>query len=56
MTDMAMRPDPSRNYEGKTYRFYTGKPVFEFGHGLSYTKFSYSITGSSTTYFDYSSV
>ena len=26
---------------GRTYRFYNGKPVFEFGFGLSYTNFTY---------------
>ncbi|MGC4074284.1 MAG: glycoside hydrolase family 3 C-terminal domain-containing protein [Nibricoccus sp.] len=25
----------------RTYRFYTGKPLYAFGHGLSYTTFSY---------------
>ncbi len=25
----------------RTYRYFTGKPLFAFGHGLSYTKFSY---------------
>ncbi|MDD2764208.1 MAG: glycoside hydrolase family 3 C-terminal domain-containing protein [Opitutaceae bacterium] len=25
----------------RTYRFFTGRPLFVFGHGLSYTKFSY---------------
>lgn len=41
MTDMNMRPDPSRGYPGRTYRFYTGEQVYRFGHGLSYTKYSY---------------
>eukprot|EP00005_Dracoamoeba_jomungandri_P000876 CAMPEP_0174251866 /NCGR_PEP_ID=MMETSP0439-20130205/1559_1 /TAXON_ID=0 /ORGANISM="Stereomyxa ramosa, Strain Chinc5" /LENGTH=746 /DNA_ID=CAMNT_0015332303 /DNA_START=231 /DNA_END=2471 /DNA_ORIENTATION=- len=27
---------------GRTYRYYTGKPLFEFGFGLSYTSFSFS--------------
>jgi beta-glucosidase len=25
-----------------TYRYFTGKPLFAFGHGLSYTKFDYA--------------
>ncbi|KAK6130704.1 hypothetical protein DH2020_035558 [Rehmannia glutinosa] len=41
MTDMRMRPDPSTGYPGRTYRFYDGPTVFEFGYGLSYTKYSY---------------
>ena len=27
---------------GRTYRFFTGKPLYAFGYGLSYTKFTYS--------------
>jgi hypothetical protein len=27
---------------GRTYRFYTGNPVVQFGYGLSYTTFQYS--------------
>ncbi|XP_073053121.1 probable beta-D-xylosidase 7 [Primulina eburnea] len=42
MTDMRMRPDPSSGYPGRTYRFYRGPKVFEFGYGLSYTTYSYN--------------
>lgn len=28
--------------KNRTYRYFSGKPLFAFGHGLSYTKFSYS--------------
>ncbi|KAL3619724.1 putative beta-D-xylosidase 7 [Castilleja foliolosa] len=48
MTDMRMRPDPSTGYPGRTYRFYTGPKVFEFGYGLSYTKHSYEFISVST--------
>jgi len=42
MTDMDMRPNSTINTPGRTYRFYTGEPVYPFGTGLSYTNFSYS--------------
>ena len=35
--DMNMRAKP-----GQTYRFYTGKPVFPFGHGLTYSNVTYA--------------
>ncbi|KAF3796895.1 putative beta-D-xylosidase 7 [Nymphaea thermarum] len=41
MTDMRMRPDPRTGYPGRTYRFYTGREVFRFGSGLSYSTYSY---------------
>lgn len=41
MTDMRMRADPSTGYPGRTYRFYKGPKVYEFGYGLSYSKYSY---------------
>lgn len=43
MTDMNMRPDESRGYPGRTYRFYTGDVIYNFGHGMSYTRFSLSL-------------
>ncbi|KAM7253239.1 hypothetical protein ACFE04_025857 [Oxalis oulophora] len=41
MTDMRMRPETSTGYPGRTYRFYTGEKVFEFGYGLSYSNYSH---------------
>ncbi len=35
MEDMGMRPNGTTN-PGHTYRFFTGNPVYTFGHGLSY--------------------
>ena len=39
MTDQSMRQ--SATNPGRTYKFYTGTPVYAFGTGLSYTTFSY---------------
>lgn len=30
------------NMQGRTYRYFKGVPLYSFGYGLSYTKFSYS--------------
>eukprot|EP01064_Diplonema_japonicum_P000204 TRINITY_DN10144_c1_g1_i1.p1 TRINITY_DN10144_c1_g1~~TRINITY_DN10144_c1_g1_i1.p1 ORF type:complete len:758 (+),score=186.88 TRINITY_DN10144_c1_g1_i1:38-2275(+) len=40
MFDMNMRPGV--NNTGRTYRFYTGTPVYAYGSGISYTTFKYS--------------
>eukprot|EP01012_Entosiphon_sulcatum_P026875 TRINITY_DN32374_c0_g1_i1.p1 TRINITY_DN32374_c0_g1~~TRINITY_DN32374_c0_g1_i1.p1 ORF type:complete len:736 (-),score=89.17 TRINITY_DN32374_c0_g1_i1:56-2263(-) len=39
MLDVNMRPNTTTGYPGRTYRFYTGQPVYTFGSGLSYTTF-----------------
>lgn len=44
MSNMTMRADPSTGYPGRTYKFYTGGRLYGYGHGLSYTDFSYKIT------------
>ncbi|KAK4769645.1 hypothetical protein SAY86_027795 [Trapa natans] len=41
MIDMRMRPDRNTHYPGRTYRFYEGRPVFQYGYGLSYSTYSY---------------
>ena len=46
MFDMQMRPSPTN--PGRTYKFYTGQAVYEFGYGLSYTTFSYSWSNGSS--------
>lgn len=38
ITDMTLRP--SGNSTGRTYKWYSGEPVVEFGHGLHYTNFT----------------
>ncbi|KAG9151850.1 hypothetical protein Leryth_002119, partial [Lithospermum erythrorhizon] len=43
MTNMNMRPDPATGYPGRTYRFYTGPTIYEFGYGLSYSEFSHEL-------------
>lgn len=42
MTDMALRP--GKNNPGRTYKWYNGKAVYEFGFGMHYTNFTAKIT------------
>jgi beta-glucosidase len=36
--------------EGRTYRYFRGKPLYEFGYGLSYTTFAYEIENATKTF------
>jgi len=35
--------------KNRTYRFFTGTPLYPFGHGLSYTRFAYDAVSPKTT-------
>lgn len=55
MTDMTLRPNESTGSPGRTYMWYEGEPIFEFGHGLHYTNFSVSFDGSDSAPTSYAS-
>eukprot|EP01043_Picozoa_sp_COSAG02_P022809 COSAG02_NODE_1196_length_13929_cov_17.931039_10_plen_517_part_00 len=42
-TDMGMRPNKSTGNPGRSYRFFTGEPLYHFGHGLSFTSFEHKL-------------
>jgi beta-D-xylosidase 4 len=48
MTDMTLRPGPTS--PGRTYQWYTGTPIYEYGYGLHYTNFTASIQGMESSY------
>ncbi|GMH08808.1 hypothetical protein Nepgr_010648 [Nepenthes gracilis] len=39
-TNMRMKPEKSSGYPGRTYQFYKGRKVFEFGYGVGYSPYS----------------
>ncbi len=40
-SDSDLPPFTDYSMKNRTYRYFTGKPLFAFGHGLSYTTFGY---------------
>jgi beta-D-xylosidase 4 len=44
MTDMSLRP--GEHNPGRTYKWFNGTAIYEFGHGLHYTNFTANITSS----------
>ena len=42
IADYGIRPLDTPNQMGRTYQYWLGKPLFPFGHGLSYSTFAYS--------------
>jgi beta-glucosidase len=41
-SDHDLPPYEDYSMKERTYRYYTGEPLFAFGHGLSYTQFEYT--------------
>lgn len=56
MTDMTLRPNSTTGSPGRTYMWYNGTPVYEFGYGMHYTNFSASMTNASQTSYSISAL
>ena len=52
--EMDLRPNGS--YPGRTYKWYTSAPVFQFGYGLHYTNFSFTWSATPETSYDINSL
>ena len=50
LDDYRMRPNATEGYPGRSYRFYTGEPVFAFGDGMSYTTFDTTVESQPATF------
>jgi len=49
MYDMNLRPSQVSGNPGRTYKWYTGTPIYPFGYGLSYSTFMYKFLSNSLT-------
>lgn len=47
--DLSLRPNKTSGNPGQTYIWYTGTPVYEFGHGLFYTNFTTKAASSTSS-------
>lgn len=56
MTDMSLRPNETTGSPGRTYKWYNGTAIYEFGYGMHYTNFTASSSALSTTNFSISSL
>jgi beta-D-xylosidase 4 len=56
MTDMTLRPNETTGSPGRTYKWYNGTAVFEFGYGMHYTKFTADISPLSKDTYDIASL
>ena len=50
--DHHVRPNATTGNPGRGHRFYTGTPVFPFGHGLSFTSFEHVLLSPATVNVD----
>ena len=48
-SEAQLPPFEDYSMKNRTYRYFTGKPLFEFGYGMSYTNFSYGHVKLSST-------
>src|SRR4051812_39098987 len=49
-------PYITNSHSRRTYKFYSGTPVFPFGHGLHYTNFTTSLSSPSQTSYSISTL
>ncbi|KAJ7072124.1 glycoside hydrolase family 3 protein [Mycena amicta] len=56
MLDMNLRPNKATGNPGRTYQWYTGKPVIDYGFGLHYTTFSLQWQGNPASVYDIQSL
>ncbi|THX06302.1 1,4-beta-D-xylosidase [Aureobasidium pullulans] len=56
MTDMTLRPNETTGSPGRTYKWYNGTAVFEFGYGMHYTNFTADVNPMAASSYDISAL